>query len=217
MSGLVRWNRLISIHAPPRRSATHCCGCLPCLQVKFQSTHPREGVRLSLAVTLGLFCWNFNPRTPAKECDRSSSDTGPRNLDFNPRTPAKECDNLQPQVTLTGLTISIHAPPRRSATDLEILSRCVKAISIHAPPRRSATPPRLSQNSIEVLFQSTHPREGVRPYDIQLYMMYSFISIHAPPRRSATFLWMSSTVFKSHFNPRTPAKECDASQQVAIV
>ena len=75
---------------------------------------------------------------------------------------------------------------------MEILSRCVKAISIHAPPRRSATPPRLSQNSIEVLFQSTHPREGVRPYDIQLYMMYSFISIHAPPRRSAT-----------------PAKECD--------
>ena len=152
----------ISIHAPPRRSATVYADKVTVSVTTFQSTHPREGVRH----------WSDH------------------------------FDQLH-------LSISIHAPPRRSATDLEILSRCVKAISIHAPPRRSATPPRLSQNSIEVLFQSTHPREGVRPYDIQLYMMYSFISIHAPPRRSATFLWMSSTVFKSHFNPRTPAKECD--------
>ena len=139
MSGLVRWNRLISIHAPPRRSATHCCGCLPCLQVKFQSTHPREGVRLSLAVTLGLFCWNFNPRTPAKECDRSSSDTGPRNLDFNPRTPAKECDRLGDSVPLRQSYFNPRTPAKECDATPLIPEFNRSFISIHAPPRRSAT------------------------------------------------------------------------------
>ena len=153
---------------------------------------------------------DFNPRTPAKECDRSSSDTGPRNLDFNPRTPAKECDRLGDSVPLRQSYFNPRTPAKECDATPLIPEFNRSFISIHAPPRRSATYSFLTLSSTVLIFQSTHPREGVRQgvpnhmvigtrnfnprtpakeCDLLVGVLFVFeflISIHAPPRRSAT-------------------------------
>ena len=64
------------------------------------------------------------------------------------------------------------------------------------------------------VFQSTHPREGVR-LNQQAFTIGGFkISIHAPPRRSATLLYVRCSSDNVNFNPRTPAKECDILRRV---
>ena len=175
----------ISIHAPPRRSATIVSITNHSNIIVFQSTHPREGVRLKATIRFAskyLF-QSTHPREGVRPQSASVNSTsftfqsthpreGVRQLyclyhltrlrNFNPRTPAKECDCHAAVAVFLPLWISIHAPPRRSATLLPLF------------------------NLPFYPFQSTHPREGVRlKYHNQLDQEGS-ISIHAPPRRSAT-------------------------------
>ena len=85
----------ISIHAPPRRSATLC---------RLSRLEPSE---------------NFNPRTPAKECDCNWSVIQGARSNFNPRTPAKECDLPSLPGSPTGTTFQSTHPRegvRHSAT-----------------------------------------------------------------------------------------------------
>ena len=84
--------------------------------MSFQSTHPREGVRRLHLIKFGN-CFSISIHAPPR-----------RSATF---------EIIDGQVILHD--ISIHAPPRRSATDL-VFKLCGRAgISIHAPPRRSAT------------------------------------------------------------------------------
>ena len=131
----------ISIHAPPRRSATSSL-IIPWLN----------------SITISI---HAPPRRSATHCLQNM---------------------LNRQV------ISIHAPPRRSATPVHRLVSLHYRISIHAPPRRSATYPDQSRLSVPIVFQSTHPREGVRLVRGSDTVHLRLISIHAPPRRSATLI-----------------------------
>ena len=150
----------------------------------FQSTHPREGVRHDIGgIDDGED--NFNPRTPAKECDSNYvrlfdifslfQSTHPREgvrrwwhnqttaiNYFNPRTPAKECDTRSSYLT----QVSKHFNPRT--------------------PAKECDAPRVTNKLMTILFQSTHPREGVRQHEGWTISKVVLISIHAPPRRSAT-------------------------------
>ena len=128
---------------------------------RFQSTHPREGVR-RFCLSITTIISYFNPRTPAKECDGLAVTLGLFCWNFNPRTPAKECDLASFQSFSLPSRISIHAPPRRSATAQD------------------------DYHTYGLVFQSTHPREGVRHTFIREVQHFDTISIHAPPRRSAT-------------------------------
>ena len=152
---------------------------------QFQSTHPREGVRLGAKTVTPPAVEISIHAPPRRSATWSWSLLWKIRPYFNPRTPAKECDSW-PFRRLTSVTyISIHAPPRRSATQSPRSVKWLVLISIHAPPRRSAT---LISRKIWIRFR---------------------ISIHAPPRRSATTASSFSPLTSANFNPRTPAKECD--------
>ena len=53
---------------------------------------------------------------------------------------------------------------------------------------------KLASRIADKLFQSTHPREGVRLVYLSLFLCQCSISIHAPPRRSATKAMFDSGV-----------------------
>ena len=143
-------------------------------------------------------------------------------FNFNPRTPAKECDpregvrlEVQP-CRLRRDPISIHAPPRRSATFRLPLTKYRFVISIHAPPRRSATgvhggrvPPEhyfnprtpakecdLGLRALCMIRTYFNPRTPAKECDVPLSAssMAVIISIHAPPRRSATWVCHRSSL-----------------------
>ena len=124
----------------PRTPAKECdlfISPYSCVNAAFQSTHPREGVRLG-------FAWSNTSW-----------------LLFQSTHPREGVRLLFDHLKLLVGSISIHAPPRRSATHRRKRSDFRPIISIHAPPRRSAT----STNGARFrafIFQSTHPREGVR-------------------------------------------------------
>ena len=101
----------------PRTPAKECDWIrtgLPIIALKFQSTHPREGVRRRFLLGHQLPAY-FNPRTPAKECDDFKRRDTTNLMDFNPRTPAKECD-----VTLiSGLKPFTNFNPRTPAKECD--------------------------------------------------------------------------------------------------
>ena len=127
---------------------------------------------------------DFNPRTPAKECDITGRGDLVVNSSFQSTHPREGVRHLRFGGGYMKFFISIHAPPRRSATGSRLELGQDHVISIHAPPRRSATqpitrtatdenisihaPPRRSATLYAFIlgylrvFQSTHPREGVR-------------------------------------------------------
>ena len=133
----------ISIHAPPRRSATH-------------STTPMKQSRT-----------DFNPRTPAKECDLIRfNQLDPSTSYFNPRTPAKECD----QGTFTSTPSGIHFNPRTPAKECDLVTKRILIT--------------------DDLFQSTHPREGVRPQHIanrELHLLHIGCQTAEKPTVSVIF------------------------------
>ena len=129
----------ISIHAPPRRSATRylkptasCCGI---------SIHapPRRSATTVLNRFDVIYVKDFNPRTPTKECDFPAIDIPPLRAIFQSTHPHEGVRQAKGLRVLPIAGISIHAPPRRSATIVLLVFRYGYIISIHAPPRRSAT------------------------------------------------------------------------------
>ena len=177
----------ISIHAPPRRSATKP-GLSKFSLSKFQSTHPREGVR-HREWTLEDRTKNFNPRTPAKECDFHQPSLLPFYRHFNPRTPAKECDTIT-CVPCPSILVFQSTHPREGVRLVSFVPILVVfGISIHAPPRRSATLVRPYVFDAK-LFQSTHPREGVRPQHIanrELHLLHIGCQTAEQPTVSVIF------------------------------
>ena len=127
----------------------------------------------------------FNPRTPAKECDAIYCGITTRQGAFQSTHPREGVRQSTVSIPVVSLPISIHAPPRRSATTGRCKPSFPYEISIHAPPRRSATSSRQTASRdhryfnprtpakecdlisflscvVVLIFQSTHPREGVR-------------------------------------------------------
>ena len=82
----------------------------------FQSTHPREGVRRLTIRKVIVDMINFNPRTPAKECDKENAMSTLEIRNFNPRTPAKECDDCP----LPRLIVFTDFNPRTPAKECDL-------------------------------------------------------------------------------------------------
>ena len=199
---------------------------------RFQSTHPREGVR-RFCLSITTIISYFNPRTPAKECDGLAVTLGLFCWNFNPRTPAKECDLASFQSFSLPSRISIHAPPRRSATTL---THVLKLRAIYFNPRTPAkecdlttylttyllgyfnprTPAKECDTSVKIAthspqsFQSTHPREGVRPGDGRHGSIRTvYFNPRTPAKECDVYAAAVTGKADPDFNPRTPAKECD--------
>ena len=85
-------SKIISIHAPPRRSATAALAGRGPLLRHFNPRTPAKECDVVVVVSNPTI-WYFNPRTPAKECDSFRICFNRPPNDFNPRTPAKECDS----------------------------------------------------------------------------------------------------------------------------
>ena len=99
--------------------------------------------------------------------------------------------------------ISIHAP--RTGSD----STCTTSffptlISIHAPRTGSDVAIRASMANLD-LFQSTLPARGATPTIAAQHCIFRFQS--TLPARGATFFPTSETIWKRHFNPRSPHGE----------
>ena len=151
----------------------------------FQSTHPREGVRLRFQPVRFYVMTLFQSTHPREGVRHQQT------MDF-----------------FLSEFISIHAPPRRSATSgLQHEDLHKQFQSTH--PREGVRPASAAQADIVTVFQSTHPREGVRPalagaQNVQIL----FQSTH--PREGVRRDGQIHPVQAVHFNPRTPAKECDS-------
>ena len=86
--------------------------------------------------------------------------------------------------------ISIHAPPRRSATfdRFRTIGRFIIFQSTH--PREGVRQLSKSSITVEALFQSTHPREGVRPQHIanrELHLLHIGCQTAEKPTVSVIF------------------------------
>ena len=128
----------ISIHAPPRRSATKS-KAFYCRDVRFQSTHPREGVRLPM-ILVNVASWAFQSTHPREGVRLWRYFYRSLQCSLFQSTHPREGVRLSSRFSSGGFgLISIHAPPRRSATASISSILASRFISIHAPPRRSAT------------------------------------------------------------------------------
>ena len=153
---------LISIHAPPRRSATRPNG--PSTGHQYQiSIHapPRRSATPTEGSVQDVSLY-FNPRTPAKECDQVWLTTRSKSRYFNPRTPAKECDAGRVVFLVANLYFNPRTPAKECDEEIpDNVNGGTIFQSTH--PREGVRPEFFIESTYLDQFQSTHPREGVRP------------------------------------------------------
>ena len=205
----------------PVRGATGSRSCWPPSQCHFNPRTPR-GVRRE-----AHYDWSasyiISIHAPREGCDAMGGGVAWLSLYFNPRTPRgvrragagcsgggqpifqsthpargatwRSLDAMEP------IVISIHAPREgcdRAGTETH---QSGQPISIHAPREGcDAAQPFRPQGRPQ--FQSTHPARGATPKSGDS-ISSTRISIHAP-REGCDFNSWTASVYKWHFNPRTP-------------
>ena len=129
-----------------------------------------------MGVHSGLYCPDFNPRSPHGERQKRATSANER-IEFQSTLPARGATTVE-DIRYEICEISIHAPRTGSDFCHWSTDRLV-SISIHAP-RTGSDKSRRAQSVCQKIFQSTLPARGATVALRQQPCDRLRISIHAP-------------------------------------